>query len=141
MITVGHRLHHLGFVVASIAESVADYLGEFGLRWNEQIFHDPIQRVRVTFLDSATPGEPAFELVEPAADNSPVNRFLAGGGGLHHLCYEVDDIAAALQQARNLGAIVLRPPRPAVAFAGKRIAWVQTKHKILVEYLERTAEP
>ena len=116
MSTPVHRLHHVGFVVASIAESVADYMSQFSLSWNEKIFHDPIQRVRVTFLESANPGEPAFELVEPAADNSPVSRFLVTGGGLHHLCYEVEDLAATLQQARVLGAAIVRTPRPAVAF-------------------------
>jgi len=138
MSSFAQRLHHLGFVVASITDSVSDYRQQFGLRWDERVFHDPIQRVRVTFLESAIPGEPLFELVEPAGEASPVNRFLAAGGGLHHLCYEVEDIAGTLQRARELGAVIIRTPRPAVAFAGRRIAWVQTKQKVLTEYLERT---
>lgn len=134
----GHRLHHLGFIVASITESVAAHLAQFQLTWDERIFHDPIQKVRVTFLASANVGEPSFELVEPAHETSPVLRFLKTGGGLHHVCYEVDDLAASLAEAKALGSLVLRTPRPAVAFDGRHIAWVQTKHKVLVEYLERT---
>ena len=132
------RLHHLGFVVASIEESVAGYIEQFGLSWDERVFHDPFQRVRVTFLRTANAGEPRFELVEPAGEGSPVTRFLALGGGLHHLCYEVEDIFAALEDARKQGGVVLRSPKPAVAFEGRPIAWVRTKQKVLVEYLQRT---
>jgi methylmalonyl-CoA/ethylmalonyl-CoA epimerase len=75
--------------------------------------------------------------VEPTDPSSPAARFLGKGGGLQHLCYEVDDIEAEVAQARSRGLAVLRPPKPAVAFNGRRIAWVLTSQKLLVEYLER----
>jgi methylmalonyl-CoA/ethylmalonyl-CoA epimerase len=56
---------------------------------------------------------------------------------LHHLCYEVKSLEDQLAFSRSEGAIVTRPPMPAVAFSGRRIAWVYTKNKLLIEFLER----
>ena len=101
-----------------------------------EIFHDPLQEVNVTFLYSNS-GGPAIELVEPVGSTSGVSKFAERGGGLHHLCYEVESLQAELAFARSQGGIVVKQPLPAVAFGGRRIAWVLTKCKLLVEYLER----
>jgi methylmalonyl-CoA/ethylmalonyl-CoA epimerase len=134
--------HHIGYVVASIAESAPGFCRQLGLTWDQRVIHDPIQRVQVTFLQPPVPGEPQIELVEPADTDppSPVQRFLtAQGGGLHHFCYEVEDLEAALEQMRQAGAAIMRRPQPAVAFDGRRIAWLLTKQRLLVELLEKTA--
>jgi len=133
--------HHIGFVVASIQGSVPGFLQSLDAKWDEKIFHDPNQVVRVTFLQSRTPGNPVIELVEPAGDDSPVIPFLRRGGGLHHLCYEIDSLEDQLQLSRAQRGIIVRPPLPAVAFEGRRIAWVYTRNKLLVEYLERPLRP
>ena len=80
-----------------------------------------------------------LELVEPAGTQSPVKKFLLRGGGLHHLCYEVDSLSKQLAYAKSNHDIVVGEPVPAVAFGGRRIAWVYAKSKILIEYLERHA--
>jgi methylmalonyl-CoA/ethylmalonyl-CoA epimerase len=129
--------HHVGFVVASIPNSVHGFASMLQADWDENVFHDPNQRVRVTFLKSRKAGDPLWELVEPADDKSPVHSFAAKGGGLHHVCYVVDDLEKALAEARKLGALVTRQPMPAVAFARRRIAWIYTKNRLLIEYLER----
>jgi len=105
--------------------------------WDTHVFHDPNQGVRVTFLQSHKAGDPLWELIEPADEKSPVQSFAAKGGGLHHVCFVVQNLGEALEQARTRGAIVTRPPMPAVAFGGRRIAWVYTKTRLLIEYLER----
>jgi methylmalonyl-CoA/ethylmalonyl-CoA epimerase len=102
-----------------------------------QTFEDPIQRSRVAFLDLPTPGAVQLELVEPAAADSPVARFLEKGGGLHHLCYEVDDLQRQIQWMKSQRAVLIRSPKPAVAFGGRRIAWMRTRDSLLIEYLER----
>jgi methylmalonyl-CoA/ethylmalonyl-CoA epimerase len=66
-----------------------------------------------------------------------VHSFAAKGGGLHHVCYVVENLERALADARALGAIVTRQPMPAVAFGGRRIAWIYTRNRLLIEYLER----
>jgi methylmalonyl-CoA/ethylmalonyl-CoA epimerase len=121
----------------SIPKSVRGFAAVFQAEWDEQIFHDPNQGVRITFLKGLRVGDPLWELVEPADDKSPVNAFAAKGGGLHHVCYVVDNLEQALADARALGAIVTRQPMPAVAFGGRRIAWIYTKNRLLIEYLER----
>ena len=129
--------HHVGFVVSSIANSVQGFASALKADWDEQVYHDPNQGVRVTFLKSRRGGDPLWELVEPADTQSPVHGFAAKGGGMHHVCYVVDNLDQALVDARALGALVTRQPMPAVAFGGRRIAWIYTKNRLLIEYLER----
>ena len=130
-------LHHFGFVVASIAQIGSEFARSLGAEWKGEIIHDPLQQARVSFMHSGAVGNPAIELVEPDSDKSPLNKFLARGGGLHHVCYEVDALSAQLEICRTNGSLIVKQPLPAVAFQGRRIAWVYTKQKLLVEYLER----
>ena len=129
--------HHVGFVVSSIEKSAPAFADMLQADWDTHIFHDPNQGVRVTFLQSRRAGDPLWELVEPADGKSPVQSFAVKGGGMHHVCYVVDNLEEALTRARSLGALVARQPMPAVAFGGRRIAWIYTKNRLLIEYLER----
>ena len=88
------------------------------------------------FLEAGD-GQPSFELVEPDVDASPVTAFLRRGGGLHHLCYEVDSLEAEIERARAARMTLVRPPQPAVAFDGRRICWMFSAQRLLIEYLER----
>jgi methylmalonyl-CoA/ethylmalonyl-CoA epimerase len=131
----GMRLHHAGFVVSSIPVGVEDFSKRLHATWDGKITHDPNQKVKVCFLHV---GDALIELVEPAAPDSPVGRFLAKGGGLHHLCYEVDDLDAHLELMGSRGAVITSPPLPAAAFANRRIGWVMTGQRLLLEFLEST---
>ncbi len=134
----GPRLHHVGFVVANI-EACAPGLSRALLAdWNEEIFSDPLQRVRVTFLTGG-PQNPLFELVEPLGEDSPVFRFLGDGGGLHHLCYEVFSIREHLDRIRAAGGLIVSRAKPAVAFGGRPIAWALTREKLLLEFLQEAS--
>lgn len=128
--------HHVGFVVASIQDSVRSFAASLDATWDGEIIHDPNQAVRVTFLQGARYADPLIELVEPAGEKSPVIGFLQRGGGLHHLCYQVENLEEQLQRNRAAGEIIARSPLPALAFGGRRIAWVFTRNKLLIEYLE-----
>ncbi|MGA2369645.1 MAG: VOC family protein [Candidatus Korobacteraceae bacterium] len=131
------RLHHVGFVVANIQTAMPGFQRSLAAEWDGQIFHDPLQKVRVAFLTTRAQ-DPAIELVEPAGDDSPVLRFFQErGGGLHHVCYEVADLEEELAAFRSRGALIAKRPLPAVAFGGRRIAWVITSEKLLVELLEQ----
>jgi methylmalonyl-CoA/ethylmalonyl-CoA epimerase len=133
-------LHHVGYVVPSIADSID--------RWQQAVlpvsiseaFDDAIQRARVIFLDLPPDGTVKLELVEPVGPDSPVAGFDQKGGGLHHVCFEVDDIEQQIGKMKLLKAMLIRHPQPAVAFRGRRIAWMRTRDKLLVEYLERSAK-
>src|SRR5271155_5428516 len=80
-------LHHIGFVVSSISAVAEEFAASISARWDGEVIHDPIQRVRVAFLSPVDTRNPVFELVEPASESSPVSNFLKKGGGLHHVCY------------------------------------------------------
>jgi methylmalonyl-CoA/ethylmalonyl-CoA epimerase len=129
-------LHHFGIIVASIDGSAESVCRSMNAEWTHRVSHDPIQKVRVTFLTQAN-SSALIELVEPASPDSPVQRFLAAGGGLNHLCYEVDDLDAHITAMKQSGSRLLRSPKPAVAFDMRRIAWMLTAERTLVEYLER----
>jgi methylmalonyl-CoA/ethylmalonyl-CoA epimerase len=131
-------LHHVGFVVSSITQAGPGFARSLAAEWRGEIIHDPLQQARVSFMHSGADGNPAIELVEPDSSESPLNKFLAKGGGLHHICYEVDSLEAQLEICRSSGSLLVKQPLPAVAFNGRRIAWVYTRQKLLVEYLERS---
>ncbi len=129
-------LHHIGFVVPSISAVLGGFSASLGVHANGEIIHDPLQQVRLTFLKPDSFG-PSVELIEPVGPRSPVSKFADRGGGLHHLCYEVGALDDQLAFARSQGGIIVKPPLPAVAFGGRRIAWALTKYKLLLEYLEQ----
>jgi methylmalonyl-CoA/ethylmalonyl-CoA epimerase len=135
------RLHHVGYVVRSIAETAPAMARALSLGWDSQIIHDPLQLVNVTFLPANVAGSSTIELVEPAGRRSPVLKFAESGGGLHHVCYEVEDLEAQIAASRAAGGTLVRVPMPAVAFAGRKIAWVVTAERLLVEYLQAAREP
>jgi methylmalonyl-CoA/ethylmalonyl-CoA epimerase len=129
-------IHHVGAAVKSITAALPTYEAVLGYRVLSGPFEDPIQRVSVCFVGSGRQGEPLIELVEPAADSSPLTSFLAKGIGAYHVCYEVGDLEAALAHARAHGCVVLGEPAPAVAFDGRQIAWFYLPSRQLVELLE-----
>jgi len=134
------RLHHVGYVVSSIQRAVPGFQTSLTATWDGNVFHDPIQKVRVTFLSTPHSHDAQIELIEPAAEDSPVAKFLEKGGGLHHLCYEVPQLEKTLERSRAQKALVIKRPQPAVAFQGRRIAWILTPQKLLIELLEVDAK-
>ena len=130
-------LHHVGFVVAEIQAGMEAFVASLGASWNGTVYQDPLQKVRVAFLTTRA-GDAQIELVAPDGPDSPVRRFLEeNGGGLHHVCYEVDDLEKQMMEMKSRGALTMRRPKPAVAFEGRRIAWMLTREKLLVELLEK----
>lgn len=135
----GDVFHHVGFVVTSIAPVIESFCRVMGGKDWSETWHDPVQKVRVAFIYPQQ-GGPSFELVEPAGPDSPVQDFLASGGGLHHVCYEVNDLNRTVRDARARGLVMIRRPQPAVAFDGRSIAWFISREKLLIEFLEGPAK-
>lgn len=133
----GMALHHVGYVVPSIEDAAPGFVRSMALGWDGRIIHDPLQTVYVSFFFPQTAGNAVIELVQPEDTDSAVARFLQKGGGLHHLCYEVDSLDEQLRWTRINRDLIARQPMPAAAFEGRRIAWVYTRNKLLVEFLER----
>ena len=128
------RLHHVGVVVSDLEAWLAHMLELFGAKPLGPPVEDPLQRVRVVFVDAGT--GTTIEGVEPVGDDSPVARFLGSGGSLNHLCFEVQDLDAEWGRLRGEGCVPVSPPKPAVAFDGRRVAFLYTRERHLVELVE-----
>lgn len=130
-------LHHVGFVVPEVGSGMEAFVASLGATWDGTVYQDPLQKVKVAFLTTRA-GDAQIELVAPDGPDSPVLRFLQeNGGGLHHVCYEVDGLEQQMAAMKARGALIMRRPKPAVAFEGRRIAWMLTREKLLVELLEK----
>jgi len=70
-----------------------------------------------------------IELLEPLGENSPISNYLARnpGGGIHHICYEVDDIIAARDRLKFAGARVLGDGEPRIGAHGKPVLFLHPK--------------
>jgi methylmalonyl-CoA/ethylmalonyl-CoA epimerase len=131
-----YKIDHLGVAVASIDEALAIYraLGLAETRREEV----PGQKVVAAFLPV---GESRIELLEPTSDDSPVAKFLAKRGeGIHHVCFAVEDLDAALADLSGRGFRLVH--RQAVPGAdGKRIAFLHPEagHGVLIELSEKSS--
>ena len=116
-------LHHVAIAVPSIEEARRIYVDVLGLRAGE-VEHVPDQKVDVLVLWA---GDQRIELVQPAAEDSPVKGFLEKrGGGLHHLAWRVADLDHALATLREAGVrLIDEKGRPGAH--GTRIAFVHPK--------------
>ncbi len=130
------KLKHVGVAVPEL-EGPTETLKElFGYRVISGPFDDPIQRVTVNFLTQSDDDRTEVELIAPLTEDSPIKAMLKGGGGAYHFCFETSDLDLALDHARALGCFIVSAPAPAVAFEGRRIAWIYTKSRQLFELVE-----
>jgi methylmalonyl-CoA/ethylmalonyl-CoA epimerase len=134
-------LHHIGQVVSSIGDSLDHWRLSLRAVNVSGMVNDPVQQVRAVFIGLPPDGSTRFELIEPASADSPIRGFAEKCGGLHHLCFEVDDLDRHIALMKDRKATLVRSPQIAVAFEGRRIAWMYLKEKLLVEYLERSPVP
>lgn len=119
------RLDHVAIAVPDLDGAATTYRDLLGARVSEP--RDlPEHGVRVVFVELANT---RIELMEPLGRESPIANFLERNpdGGLHHVCYEVDDIAAAREHLRREGARVLGDGEPRVGAHGKRVVFVHPK--------------
>jgi methylmalonyl-CoA/ethylmalonyl-CoA epimerase len=130
------KLHHVGVLVNDLEAQSSIYTGCFGYEKRTEIIHDPTQTAYVQFFK--LPGDPVYvELVAPDSAQSKLSNVAAKGEGLHHLCYSTENIEAAWTELRSQGMLALTRPVPAVAFQGRRIAWLKGRNHILTELVER----
>ena len=130
------KFHHVGYAVDSIDQYLADFMEPlFAPVSVSETFSDPIQQVKVCFVEMQ--GGTVIELVEPLGPDSPVNDVIGSKrGGVYHLCYEVDDLDAVLLSFRKKRCMPLGAPVPAVAFDNRRIVFLMTPQRDLIELVE-----
>lgn len=107
------KIHHVAVVVRDADQALAFYRDALGLRVTaDQVIED--QGVRGVLLEC---GDGEIELIQPVRDGTGVARFLESRGeGLHHLCFQTDDVARELDEAKARGIRVIdQAPRRGLA--------------------------
>ncbi len=131
------RLHHVGVVTDNMSAGIRRHEALFNLHPITKVVNDTKQKVAVVLLAAPEGGDSAIELIAPLTEDSPVSNALKKGTHLYHLCFVVDDIEEAIDNARKQGAIVVSKPTEADLYGGKKIAFIYTRDKYLVEFLEK----
>ncbi len=119
------RLNHVAIVVPDLAAAAETYRKSLGATVSTpEILPD--HGVTVVFVELPNT---KIELLEPYGDESPVGGFLekSPSGGMHHVCYEVDDILAARDHLKAEGARVLGDGEPKVGAHGKPVLFLHPK--------------
>jgi methylmalonyl-CoA/ethylmalonyl-CoA epimerase len=128
------RIDHIAIVVEDIDAALGFWSDALGLDL-AHVEDVPDQESAVAFLPT---GESEVELVKPTTATSGVARYLAKRGpGIHHICFEVDDIDATLAVLKTRG-IRLIDETPRIGTGGKQIAFIhpESTHGVLVELYE-----
>jgi methylmalonyl-CoA/ethylmalonyl-CoA epimerase len=119
------RLNHVALVVPNLDVAVAAYRSKLGAIVSP---HHALPEHGVTVAFVELPNT-KIELLEPLGENSTIRPFLEKNpsGGMHHLCYEVDDIIAARDKLKAEGARVLGDGDPKIGAHGKPVLFLHPK--------------
>jgi len=119
------RLNHVAIAVPDLEAATAMYRDTLGAKVS-QPQPEPDHGVTVVFIELPNT---KVELLEPLGENSPINAFLerSPSGGIHHVCYEVEDILAARDQLQEKGARVLGTGEPKIGAHGKPVLFLHPK--------------
>lgn len=128
------RIDHIGIAVHSLNDSIGFYRDAFGLEPSgTEVLGD--EGVTVALLPV---GDSRIELLEPFGDDTVVGRFIARRGeGLHHVCYQVNDLEAKLERLKNRGSKII-DGYPRRGAQGKLVAFLHPAgaNGVLVELVQ-----
>ena len=119
------RLNHIAIAVPDLAAAAAIYRDTLGAKVSAPVAL-PDHGVTTVFVELPNT---KIELLHPLGENSPIAAFLArnASGGMHHVCFEVDDIRAARDRLKRDGARVLGDGEPKIGAHGKPLLFLHPK--------------
>jgi methylmalonyl-CoA/ethylmalonyl-CoA epimerase len=119
------RLNHVAIATKDIAAAAKTYREVLGASVSEPV-PQPEHGVTTVFVELANT---KIELLEPLGAQSPIAKFLQRNpaGGIHHVCYEVDDILAARDRMRAFGATITGSGEPRIGAHGKPVLFLHPK--------------
>lgn len=119
------RLNHVAIAVKDLAKATAIYKNALGAKVTAPT-EQPEHGVTVVFVELPNT---KIEFLEPLGENSPIAKYLEKNpdGGIHHVCYEVDDILAARDLLKAQGARVLGDGNPKIGAHGKPVLFLHPK--------------
>ncbi len=128
------KIDHIAIVVPNIKEALGFWRDALGLDLSH-VEEVKEQESLIAFLPT---GQSEIELVEPTTDTSGIARYMnKRGPGMHHICFEVDDIQETLAQLKAKGVQLINK-EPTIGAGGKKIAFIHPKSTggVLVELYE-----
>jgi len=135
------RFHHFGLAVRH-PNSAKQFLSALGYEFGTPVF-DPGQNVNLAMCVHAV--EPAVEVIWPGENPGPLDKLNArhASGIVYHVCYETDNLSAALEQlaASGLNPICISQPRPAPLFGGCPVSFYNIVGIGLIEIVETNVRP
>lgn len=119
------RLNHVAIAVGDLEKAIKLYRDTMGAQVSEPL-PQPAHGVTVVFINLPNT---KVELLYPLGDNSPIAKFLEKSpeGGIHHICYEVEDLIAARDKLKAGGARVLGDGTPKIGAHGKPVLFLHPK--------------
>jgi methylmalonyl-CoA/ethylmalonyl-CoA epimerase len=129
------KINHVAIVVPDVEAALGFWRDALGLQLSH-VEDVPSQKSQVAFMPL---GDSEVELVKPTSDDSGVSKFLADRGpGMHHLCFEVDDIDGMLAQLKEKGVRLIN--ETPLQLEGRKLAFVHPKsaNGVLVELYQLT---
>ena len=127
-------IDHIGIAVKSLDEGIKHWERVFGYTQMTEIVTNTRQKVNVVFLKKEN--STLIKLIEPVDETSPVYTFAQKGGGLHHLCFKVDNMDQELDRLKNDGLRIIAKPQPGEAFDNENIAFVFAKNGLNIEVID-----
>jgi methylmalonyl-CoA epimerase len=128
------RVEHIGVAVNNVEEVARFYAEALGVEVSEPEYFAS-EGVKIVFLPT---NSGLIELLEPVSETSAIKKFLDNKGeGMHHVCFEVEDIEEVMSRVAAFGAQLI-DQTPRIGRGGKRVAFIHPKsaHGVLVELLE-----
>lgn len=140
-------LDHIGVVVDKL-EDVADLFEKLGFTDRTEPVPNPLQLVTASFAPVTEGGDVYIEFLQPTDDASPISNFIRKrGGGLHHLCFAVDDIDAAMAEVAKHGFRITVPVEDCAAYdenlkrqcvgTSRAAFFLLPGNRMLIELIER----
>ena len=140
------KLDHIGLVVENI-DKMKELFGTIGLDTGTEAIVNPLQKVSASFVNVGETADIYIEILEPASNDAPISKFLQNsGGGLHHLCFEVDNIEDAIKELNSKGFRIVVPPEDCRAYDENlkrrcqeptKIAFFIVTKGVLIELIEK----
>ncbi len=131
-----NQIDHIAIVVEDMDQALSVYRDILGLPL-EKLTDVPVERVKAAFLPLPT-GDVEIELLQPTDDQTGIGRYLAKRGqGIHHICFRVHDIQAAIDQLTAQGMQVLED-KPRIGPRGQKYVFIHPKsaNGVLIELYE-----
>jgi methylmalonyl-CoA/ethylmalonyl-CoA epimerase len=129
------RFHHLGIATRSLAKEVDSY-SHLGYEPEGGEFQDDHQGIRGLFLAG---GGPRLEILEPIEGSKTLEPILLRGLKCYHHAYEVEEMEVSMSALQEERALIVRAAAPAIAFGGRRVAFMMLQNRWMVELIDAKA--